>query len=405
MLHDILSTSASFIVNTDDKSKPSYRDLSEDIQHAVNGKTWNTLYSNLDSSEEYADNLKESKKQKKREHGSQEAQGQVELSKEYFEKLYRSFELSALQNGTVSHSLAFTLANFGYDVWLPNLRGNYYSEGHAGRYHIERQDYWDFDLDTLIQEDLPSIVKFIEKKIDTKRVGIISYSHSVALVLGLLTKYPKYQHTLQPVILMAPALGTGNRGFAQKWTTRLVGRVLMSSNGAYPPVMSGLEASLCKSIITRSVCHYMNVLFGDGINPRIWTKKTTLISQNKECGRTSKRLLHQLIDNLASLAVKPKFTPWIRSRTWKSKDDSVIVDIKIKSLMVIHSKNDDVSTMEEVERILNTSMKGMLLLDHVIHSHSFDHRDFIYGSKNSYFVNGNILKMVALFEWLQDRIK
>jgi len=55
------------------------------------------------------------------------------------------------------NSLAFQLAEQGYDVWLANSRGNKYSCKHVQ--HTPQQDrYWKFGLDELVMIDVPETV-------------------------------------------------------------------------------------------------------------------------------------------------------------------------------------------------------------------------------------------------------
>uniref|UniRef100_M1DB78 Triacylglycerol lipase 2 n=1 Tax=Solanum tuberosum TaxID=4113 RepID=M1DB78_SOLTU len=64
-------------------------------------------------------------------------------------------------------SLAFILADDGYDVWIANTRGTKYSQGHTS---LSPQDpaYWEWSWDELVDFDLPAtfkeaVVKLLEK--------------------------------------------------------------------------------------------------------------------------------------------------------------------------------------------------------------------------------------------------
>ncbi|XP_070031605.1 triacylglycerol lipase 2-like isoform X4 [Nicotiana tomentosiformis] len=57
-------------------------------------------------------------------------------------------------------SLAFILADEGYDVWIANTRGTKYSQGHTS---LSPQDpaYWEWSWDELVDFDLPATLKYV----------------------------------------------------------------------------------------------------------------------------------------------------------------------------------------------------------------------------------------------------
>jgi len=57
-----------------------------------------------------------------------------------------------------SESLAFVLADAGYDVWMGNNRGNALSLGHVRLDHKKDSEYWDFSFDDFAREDLPAML-------------------------------------------------------------------------------------------------------------------------------------------------------------------------------------------------------------------------------------------------------
>jgi pimeloyl-ACP methyl ester carboxylesterase len=60
-----------------------------------------------------------------------------------------------------NQSLAFILADIGYDVWLGNVRGNRYSRAHV-KYNPDHDEaFWDFSWDDMARDDLPSMVYYI----------------------------------------------------------------------------------------------------------------------------------------------------------------------------------------------------------------------------------------------------
>lgn len=54
------------------------------------------------------------------------------------------------------------LADRGYDVWMGNTRGNYFSRKHVN-YSTKDKEFWDFTIDDL-SKDLIANMDFVTKK-------------------------------------------------------------------------------------------------------------------------------------------------------------------------------------------------------------------------------------------------
>lgn len=61
-------------------------------------------------------------------------------------------------------SPAFIAAELGYDVWLPNSRGNKYSRGHIRLNATTDLQYWDFTVNDIALYDLPAFIEFVRWK-------------------------------------------------------------------------------------------------------------------------------------------------------------------------------------------------------------------------------------------------
>jgi hypothetical protein len=51
---------------------------------------------------------------------------------------------------------AWVLANMGYDVWMGNNRGTYFSLGHDKYDHKKDRAYWDFSWEQMGLYDVPA---------------------------------------------------------------------------------------------------------------------------------------------------------------------------------------------------------------------------------------------------------
>ncbi|MED6186669.1 hypothetical protein PIB30_068941 [Stylosanthes scabra] len=61
---------------------------------------------------------------------------------------------------TPDESLAYILADKGFDVWLANTRGTKYSSGHTSLTPNDMA-YWDWSWDELVKYDLPASVSYV----------------------------------------------------------------------------------------------------------------------------------------------------------------------------------------------------------------------------------------------------
>ncbi|XP_024639866.1 triacylglycerol lipase 2 [Medicago truncatula] len=77
---------------------------------------------------------------------------------------------------TYNQSLAFLLADNGFDVWIANTRGTKYSHGHAS-FSNNSSDYWNWSWDELVAYDLPATFQYVHDQTGQK----LHYGTLVAL--------------------------------------------------------------------------------------------------------------------------------------------------------------------------------------------------------------------------------
>ena len=79
-------------------------------------------------------------------------------------------------------SLAYILADAGYDVWLGNVRGNRFSRAHVKYNPDHDEEFWDFSFDDMAHDDLPSTITYILTL--TKHTQISYVGHSQGTMIG-----------------------------------------------------------------------------------------------------------------------------------------------------------------------------------------------------------------------------
>ncbi|KAF9614559.1 hypothetical protein IFM89_019306 [Coptis chinensis] len=80
-------------------------------------------------------------------------------------------------------SLAFILADSGFDVWIANTRGTKYSQGHTS-YSTDDSAYWDWSWDELVAYEFPATVQYVNDQTGQKLHYI---GHSLGTLIGLVS--------------------------------------------------------------------------------------------------------------------------------------------------------------------------------------------------------------------------
>lgn len=100
-------------------------------------------------------------------------------------------------------SLAFYLANHGYDVWLGNFRGNFYCLKHNELSVVDPQ-FWDFSLDEQVDYDLPAMIRYIQQITGHKKMGFVGWSQGATIMFALQADHPEYADIIEPFVALGP---------------------------------------------------------------------------------------------------------------------------------------------------------------------------------------------------------
>ncbi len=105
-----------------------------------------------------------------------------------------------------SRSLAYKLADAGYDVWLSNVRGNTWSHGHSELDVCPNcTRYWRFGFDEVGRYDLPALVDGVLSATGGDELFAVGYSMSTTAHLVALAERPEYNGKVRAGFMMGPA--------------------------------------------------------------------------------------------------------------------------------------------------------------------------------------------------------
>lgn len=107
-----------------------------------------------------------------------------------------------------NRSLAYMLADAGYDVWLGNLRGNMYSSHKT----LKRNDknFWEFSFHEHGKYDVPSMIDQVLKITGLKKIMYIGYSMGTTNFFTMVAQRPEYNDKIVAFVALAPAVYLDN---------------------------------------------------------------------------------------------------------------------------------------------------------------------------------------------------
>ncbi|XP_058056011.1 lipase 3-like [Anopheles bellator] len=104
-----------------------------------------------------------------------------------------------------NNSLAYLLADQGYDVWLADMRGNRYSQKHV-RLATNSSDYWDFSWHEMGYYDLPAIIEYVLRKTGARQLIYIGHSQGTTVFFVMASARPEYNDRIARMYALSPAV-------------------------------------------------------------------------------------------------------------------------------------------------------------------------------------------------------
>ncbi|XP_014285231.1 lipase 3 [Halyomorpha halys] len=285
-------------------------------------------------------------------------------------------------------ALGFIMADYGYDVWMPNNRGNTYSLKHTrldSSKSSDQKEYWDFSFHEMGYYDQPAIIDFILDKTDHTKLFYIGHSQGTTQFFALMSLRPEYNEKVIHMSALAPiAFLDHTRGTLRALT--FISNALMKAFSylniynilSSSPLMRGIEKMFCKTLPLSSIlCE--NILFiiagydAQNVNKTL----IPIITTYTPAGASIKQLTH-----FSQLATNgQKFTQfdygWYENYYVYGQRNPPEYDLsQITTPITLHySQNDWVSGIQDV---LKLKSKLAQAEDIVVPFYYFNHLDFMW---------------------------
>lgn len=106
-------------------------------------------------------------------------------------------------------SLAYELVESGYDVFLGNWRGGYFTETHT-TLSPSQDKFWDFSLTEIATIDTAESIDYVRTQTNSNKIFIYGESLGATVIMILLSEKPKYNDKLIQIELIGPVMWVSN---------------------------------------------------------------------------------------------------------------------------------------------------------------------------------------------------
>ncbi|KAL5017970.1 hypothetical protein ScPMuIL_003692 [Solemya velum] len=89
-----------------------------------------------------------------------------------------------------NESLAYILADAGYDVWLGNSRGNTYGRRHI-RYQPSQREFWAWSWDEMAKYDLPATINYVLQVSRQSQLYYVGHSQGTEIGFAEFSRNPE----------------------------------------------------------------------------------------------------------------------------------------------------------------------------------------------------------------------
>ena len=124
---------------------------------------------------------------------------------------------------------AFVAADAGFDIWLPNHRGNKYSKDHLKLDSTLDAEYWHHSFPEFAKFDMPAFFKYIKNQTGVEKLTYVGHSQGTIEMFYAMATNPQFIHdNVNLFVGLGPFATLTNSSPMSQIVARIVNQIIES---------------------------------------------------------------------------------------------------------------------------------------------------------------------------------
>ncbi|XP_049765584.1 lipase 3-like [Schistocerca cancellata] len=302
-------------------------------------------------------------------------------------------------------SLAYILADKGYDVWLGNIRGNWYSQRHR-TLSPEEDKYWRFSWHEHGIYDMPAQIDYVLNATGHKQIYYIGHSMGTTMFYVGMSMKPEYNEKIRAMFSLAPIAYMNHMisplfQLLAKFTTSAQVLLYLIGASKFTPsqeLIRLIQPKICNDkAVTEPICTNVVFMICGFDKEQVVEEKLAAISSHIPAGSSTRQFIHyaQGIDKGHFRQYDHGMVENIKRYKQPTPPDYKLINVKAP-VYLFYSLNDWLAGPQDIDRLY--TQLGNAKRKFKVAYEKFNHLDFTYGKDAYDLVYKHVLDLMHKYE-------